>query len=385
MNRWCWLMQVVVKSLGYRKGRSLLLLGVLTMAASLVTALGLVSSAMSGRVAEEVKKYGANLVISPAASAVVVGSGALDFGAVAEPAYLPLEMILQAVRTAGIDSCSFHLRGHLKMKGSDILTEGVDFQTIRAIFPWWQLQGRWPAAGEAIIGIDLAGRLKVKSGDMVQLAGSAGREEFRISGVVASGGDEDKLLFLPLERMQVLMGVGSGVSEARLIARTGAVPLDQLAAGLQRQLSGAIVREVRQVARTSEGLLRKVQLLMALVTGVVVIASASSVASTMSMTVLERGKEIGLLKAIGGSRAEVLLIFSAEALMLGLASGASGFFCGSIIATFVMKTVFGASAVFAPAFIMPSLLVSLMISMGGSAGAMMAVFRLDPVRSLRGE
>lgn len=385
MKRWRWLMQIVVKSLAYRSGRSLLLLAVLAMAASLVTALGMVSSVMGVRVAEEVKKYGANLVIVPAAATMEVGSGGLDFGAVTEPAYLSREDVLRVVRSAGIDACSLHLRGSLRVAGTDIPAEGVDFHAIRSLYPWWQLQGGWPADGEAIIGTDLAVRLKVKSGDRLRTAGSAGTTELRISGVVATGGDEDKLLFIPLERMQELVGVGTGVSEARLFAQTGMIPLERQAAALQQQLPGSLVREVRQIARTSEGLLKKVQLLMALVTGVVLIASASSLASTMSMTVLERGREIGLLKAMGGSRPEVLLIFSAEALVLGATGGVAGFVCGSFIAAFVMKSVFSVSAGVAPFYLIPSVLVSLLIALSGSVGAMLAVFRLDPVRSLRGE
>jgi putative ABC transport system permease protein len=385
MNRRFWFMGIVVKSLVFRPGRSLLLLGVLTMAASLVTALGMVSSAMKLRVAEEVRKYGANLVLTPATAAIEVGSGGLDFGSVAETAYLSRQEIARALTRVGIDTGSFHLRGQLIVAGSVVPAEGVDFQTIRALYPWWQLQGGWPAFGEGVVGTDLAARLQVKAGNLLRVTGPGGSVDYRISAVLVTGGEEDRLLFIPLERLQELMGLGDSVSQVRLLARTGTVPLEKQAAGLEQLLPGSRVREVRQVARTSEGLLKKVQLLMALVTGVVVIASASSVASTMSMTVLERSKEIGLLKAVGGSRREVLSIFSAEALLLGITGGVAGFLCGSLIALFVMKSVFSASAGFAPPYLLPALLVSLLISLGGSMGAMLAVFRLDPVRSLRGE
>lgn len=375
----------MLRSLCYRPGRSLLLLGVLAMAASLVTALGIVSFAMGERVADEVKRYGANLVIMPATAPVEVGSGSLDFGAVSEPAYLSREEVRQVVTAAGIEAASCHLRGHLRLAGKDIPAEGVDFRSIRALYPWWQLRGAWPAAAEAVIGSDLATALQLQPGSRLQLQGAGGGAELRLSGVVATGGDEDKRLFLPLETMQALLGIGDRVSQVRLVARTGTVPLERRATELQRQLAGSVVREVRQVARTSEGLLKKVQLLMALVTAVVVIASASSVASTMSMTVLERGKEIGLLKAMGGSRWEVLLIFSGEALLLGVAGGVAGFVSGSLMAAFVLKTVFAAPAGIAPGFALASLLVSLLLALTGSAGALLAVYRHDPVRSLRGE
>jgi putative ABC transport system permease protein len=385
MHRWRWLIHIVLKSLAYRQGRSLLLLGVLAMAASLVTSLGIVSSAMGLRVAEEVRKYGANLVIMPSAARMEVGSGGLDFGAIAEPAYLDQEELLRVIGREGITEYSLHLRGHLKAGGQEMPAEGVDFAVIRRLYPWWQLQGEWPGAGDAIIGSDLATRLKLKAGDRIGAAGSAGAGEFRLAGVVSTGGEEDKLLFIPLAKMQEALGVSSRVSQARLLAQTGDVTLEQKAARIQGFLPGCVVREVRQVARTSEGLLKKVQLLMALVTAVVLIASASSVASTMSMTVLERGKEIGLLKAMGATRLGVLLLFCGEAVVLGLMGGVAGYLLGSGIARFVMKTVFMVSAAIDLRFAGLSCAVSLCLALAGSAGPMMSVFRLDPVTSLRGE
>ena len=55
------------------------------------------------------------------------------------------------------------------------------------------------------------------------------------------------------------------------------------------------------------------------------------------------------------------------------------------IAMFVMQTVFAATSVPDPGFVALSFGVSLLLALLGSAGPMMSVFKLDPVRSLRGE
>ena len=157
------------------------------------------------------------------------------------------------------------------------------------------------------------------------------------------------------------------------------------ASALQLLLPAAKVSEVRQTARTSEGLLAKVKLLMLMVTAVVLISAGSSVAGTMSTTVLERSKEIGLMKAVGGTRWEVMLIFCGEAAMLGIVGGVAGYIFGVVVAQFITKTVFSASAEFIPWFVFVSLGVSLFLALLGSIGPMVSVFKLDPVRSLRGE
>jgi putative ABC transport system permease protein len=166
---------------------------------------------------------------------------------------------------------------------------------------------------------------------------------------------------------------------------TGGDSLKNSAATLQRQLPTAKVSEVRQTARTSEGLLAKVKLLMVMVTTVVLVSAGSSVAGTMSTTVLERGKEIGLMKAMGGTRRGVMLIFCGEAAMLGMLGGVAGYLFGCAIAQFITKTVFSASADFIPWFAGVSIGVSLFLALLGSVGPMISVFKLDPVRSLRGE
>lgn len=386
MNRRRWLLHVVLRALAHRKGRTVLLLAVLAMASSLATALGIVSYSMEKRVAEEVRKYGANVIITPEAARLDIGSGGLNFGVVSEPAYLQQHQVEEALAKSSLKAeRSFHLRGALQWKNSDLMVEGVTFADIRRLFPWWQLKGAWPLSGEMVIGSDLANRLKLKPGDTMELTGKAQTIRMRISGIVASGGEEDGLLFVALPELQQLLGLDGEVSLVRLMVTAGGDSLKKSAALLQQLLPSAKVNEVRQTARTSEGLLAKVKLLMLMVTVVVLVSAGSSVAGTMSTTVLERGKEIGLMKAMGGTRWEVMLIFCGEAAMLGVLGGIAGYLFGSIIAQFITKTVFSASAEFFPWFAGISLGVSLFLALLGSVGPMVSVFKLDPVRSLRGE
>jgi len=386
MHRRRWLLQLVLRALAHRKGRTALLLAVLAMASSLATALGIVSYSMEKRVAEEVRKYGANLIISPESARLDVGSGGLNFGVITEPAYLQQRKVEGTLAQSGLKAeHSFHLRGALHWKDADLMVEGVNFSDIRRLFPWWQLKGDWPAAGEAVVGTDLAARLKFKPGDTLELVGKAQTVRLRISGTVSSGGEEDGLLFLALPELQQALGLDGQLSLVRLMVTAGDDSLKKSAAALQLLLPSAKVNEVRQTARTSEGLLAKVKLLMFMVTAVVLVSAGSSVAGTMSTTVLERGKEIGLMKAMGGTRWEVMLIFCGEAAMLGILGGFAGYLFGSTIAQFITRTVFSASAEFIPWFAGISLGVSLFLALLGSIGPMISVFKLDPVRSLRGE
>lgn len=386
MTRRRWLIHLVLRALSHRRGRTLLLLTVLAMASSLATALGIVSYSMEKRIAEEVRKYGANLIVIPETARLDVGSGGLSFGAVSEPSYLPQRLVEETLAKSGLKAeQSLHLRGALHWKDADLPVEGVNFSDIRRLFPWWQIKGNWPAPGEAVLGTDLATRLRVKPGDTLELSGKSRSTRVRISGTVSSGGEEDGLLFLPLPELQQVLELEDRITLVRLMVTAGGDSLKKSAALLQARLPAARVNEVRQTARTSEGLLAKVKLLMMLVTAVVLVSAGSSVTGTMSTTVLERSKEIGLMKAMGGTRGEVMLIFCGEAAMLGVLGGVGGYLLGSAIAQFITRTVFAASAEFIPWFAGISLGISLFLALLGSIGPMISVFKLDPVKSLRGE
>lgn len=72
------------------------------------------------------------------------------------------------------------------------------------------------------------------------------------------------------------------------------------------------------------GFFRTMRLMLGSVGGVALLVAAFGVANTMTMAILERTKEIGLMKAVGATDEDVLTIFLLEAGLVGLVGGASG-------------------------------------------------------------
>ena len=63
---------------------------------------------------------------------------------------------------------------------------------------------------------------------------------------------------------------------------------------------------------------------LALLGGIALLVASFGIANTMIMSILERTREIGIMKAIGGSDSEIMRIFFFEASLIGLAGGALG-------------------------------------------------------------
>ena len=136
-----------------------------------------------------------------------------------------------------------------------------------------------------------------------------------------------------------------------------------------------------------------IDLVLALIGSIALVISSLGIANTMVMSILERTREIGVMKAIGGSDADVRKIFLIEASAIGLMGGAAGIALGWVVgrmANFGANIyIVGQGGTAGDLFSMPPWLIggaigfSLLLSLlAGSYPANRAA-RLDPIQALR--
>ena len=230
----------------------------------------------------------------------------------------------------------------------------------RIISPYWKVSGEWvddfnDNFGEftpALAGEQLAKTNGWQIGDKLTLSYTDENNETRqsaveIKGILSTGGTEDNQLVMPLSRVQALLGLEGKVQSVRVSALT--VPENDLSRKarantdaldaeeydrwyctayvssishqLEEAISGAIVRPIWQVAASEGVVIGKIQLLLAVVTVAALIAAAMGIASLMSAGIIERSKEIGLMKALGAYQWQITLLFYCEAVLSALVGG----------------------------------------------------------------
>jgi putative ABC transport system permease protein len=115
------------------------------------------------------------------------------------------------------------------------------------------------------------------------------------------------------------------------------------------------------------------------------IVGAIGVLTIMWISVGERTGEIGLLKAIGATPSQILLIFMAEALMLSVTGGAVGVAGGFGIAA-VIRLLFPGLPFSTPIlYVFAALVTSLVVGLASGVLPARRATRLDPVDALRSE
>ncbi|WP_032092757.1 ABC transporter permease [Necropsobacter rosorum] len=429
----------------WRHGLKRKLLAIITifLAAGLVSALLAVSIDIGDKMARELKSYGANILVEPASSAVlpedVNGSSALSTQDFLDQKELPnVKDIFWRNNIVGFapllsaeveaENLSQHKRQSVAVLGTFFdhhiaIPDEEDYHTgQRIISPYWQVEGEWvddsrDQFGEfvpALIGAQLAKSSGWKIGDRVALYYHEGdsRRSIRIalSGILSTGGNEDQQLVLPLRAVQNLLdleGKIQGIKVSALtvpeneLSRKARANADALAAEeydrwyctayvssishqLEEAISGAVVRPIWQVAASEGVVIEKIQLLLAVVTVAALIAAAMGIASLMTTTIIERGKEIGLMKALGAYQWQIVLLFYCEAVISALIGGILGCAAGWGLAKFIGITLFGAPLSFAWIVIPCVLVLSVVIALVGTWFPAHRIARLYPVEVLYG-
>jgi putative ABC transport system permease protein len=419
--------RIISQSLLRRRERKLLSLIAVTLGIAVATAVATIAIDVGDKVNHELRSVGANIIVTPAADGFPISIGGVDFRPAGAGAYLE-ESSLPAMKRifwrnsivafapfvylpVQAQNRHFVLIGTWFEKTLSI-SPTESFRTgIRQLHPTWKVEGNWPAADDAdgcVVGSQLAQALGLKIGQKLPIQTKTGFREFKIRGILESGGIEDQEALAPLESVQEMAGLRGKVRRVEVSAVTK--PEDALARipparmtpdqferwscsnyastvayQIQQAIPGSSARPVYRVSETEGKILNRVGLLISLLAAAALITAALAVSSMMLANVLERRSEIGLFRALGAADARVATIFLTEASLVGLAGGALGYLLGSMLAEKLARAIFGSPIGIHWVLLPAALALALAVTLIGSALPLRRGFKMSTAMALRGE
>lgn len=383
--------RLIIKSLKLRKKRLAIATLAVLLASTLVTALVNLSLDIGAKAGSELEAYGANLLLLPRTMSLPAGAGRLAFGEVTGEGYMDDRVMsyLESGQKEAVKAYAPYLYAIAERKGQRIVVAGVRFDNVRALAPYWQLNGTWPEGtgreNQSIVGSNVARRFSLNIGDDLPLEFGGNSRTFRVEGIVQVGGSEDNQVFIDLGMAQALVQRPRQVDMLQMRAAPPGKDLRILAAELEKDLPGVQARVVGQIAGNEEKVLFKVQLLIGLITALILLVSALAVFSTITASVLERTKEIGLMKALGARSRGIVLTFMAEAWAIGLGGGTAGIVVGLGLGQLIGRNVFNTYLAFYTAIIPVTLITAMLTTTLASLWPVTRALAVEPVIALRGE
>jgi len=201
-----------------------------------------------------------------------------------------------------------------------------------------------------LLGRELAASLRVLVGDPVTVVSPLGGEigpsgpmpkskAFRVAGIFYTGMYEydSKFVYVGLPAAESFFGIPGAtgvelkvrdVDDARRIASTVLAALD----GYPYR-----TKDWGEMNRNLFSALRLEKLVMGIILSIIVVVAAGLIVATVTMLVLEKRKEISVLKALGVPQGGIVKIFLAEGLQIGVAGGLLGLFSGLAWCLFIEK------------------------------------------------
>jgi len=250
----------------------------------------------------------------------------------------------------------------------------------------------------AVVGYDFANELfgndKVNVGSSIYIDG----KKFKVVGLLSKIGSslsssDDSAVYIPLDTERELLGnllakdevsminvkINDKVNQEdvksdieSVIANSHKVKLDD------KDFSVITAKEIKQ---TVDSVIGSLSIFLLFIAGVASLVSGVGIMNTMYMSIMEKTKEIGILKSLGAKKEDIMKIFIAESLIIAGVGGLIGIFIGILLA--VVISYFGITAITTPTLIIGTFLFS--ISIGVIAGVLPAkkASEMNPIDALR--
>jgi lipoprotein-releasing system permease protein len=150
--------------------------------------------------------------------------------------------------------------------------------------------------------------------------------DFRVAGVFYTGMYEYdlKFVYVPLDALQDFLDLGDAVDgiEVRI---TDPDATDDVGAAIERALGpGYQVRDWKDLNRNLFSALKLEKIAMFLVLAITILVASFSIVGNLIMVVVEKAKEIALLKTLGASDHGVMFLFVTQGFFIGIIGTALG-------------------------------------------------------------
>ncbi len=256
-------------------------------------------------------------------------------------------------------------------------------------------EGRgWVPADEGrpicALGNLIADQLDAKAGDVIVVEGLKEGLTMRLKvvAILEPTGflEQDQAIYIPLKTLQEAFNE-RGKATMILVQVKDPSKADIAARKLERALRGYRILEKESILKNAEDIMGTIEAVLLTLGSISLFIGGIGVMNTIMTSVLERTREIGMLKAIGATTRQVMFMFLAESLLLGMLGGLAGSALSAIMVLAGNRVLFKMGFTFkiwiAPYAIALGFASSIAISAAAGIYPSWRAAQLSPVEAMR--
>lgn len=386
---------LAAKNLLRRRGRTLLTVLGVAIAISVLFSLLSLNSGYEKELNREMGSLGVHILAVPKGCPYEAASMIMHGGVI--PKYLTQIDLLNVSKIDGIGLATPMLmqqfiRTDAKTgQGVPHVVFGIRIDDMRELKPWWKVQGRFFTDNETnvmLLGRGLAEKENLTVGSVIPVGPF---KDFVIVGILDRTGDQDdQFHFVPLAEAQRIF-------KKQGMLTTIAVKVEDLSRISQvseemEKIPDIQVVTMTQIMGTIMNLAGSARSLLLTVIAIALIISAFGIINTLLMSVNERTREFGMMKAIGASGLDIGKMVLAETVFITLAGGLIGT-AAAIVGSSLIESFVKGMLPYAPQGTMVSLspeLIGFALAFSVALGLVCGLYpafkssRLSPMEAIRG-
>lgn len=254
--------------------------------------------------------------------------------------------------------------------------DGVDWEPYAKMNGLNIVDGRGPQGpNEVVIDETKARNNNLRVGDSMKPLGT---DDYRIVGIYSP--ESGARVKMPLAAMQQALEA-PGKATFIFLKLRNPEQLDEVAARINSELPGNTIQPTRDVFTSFEKTIPYLGVFLRVLVGLAAVVSALVVMLAMYTTITERTREIGILKAMGASRAYIVGVIEKEAILISFLGLIAGFVI-SLLAGYLIHKAYGLIFEYSWSWALVAAAIGLI---GGILGALYPAWRasnLDAVNAL---
>jgi len=373
--------RILLKSFRGRDSRLLVAFFSVVIATSVAATLLTIRADTGAKISVELRAYGANLVLAPAAA------GEQKKISLAGIWQYPWPASRDTIR--GLAPVLYGVVQLVENSNTPVVALGADLAEMQKVNSFWEIIPPPTELhdDEMLVGQAAARKFNLPPGRNVSLRAVATGDtaSFRVVGIVTTGENEDDQIILSLKKLQQLVRAPNQATLILLSVQGGPAVVEKLVADLNTKLPQIQAKPLRKIAESETHVLKILTLLMSVVTAFTVIVATLCLGATMTALIVERQQEVGIMKAIGAENRHVARLIAAELALLGLGGGLVGYWVGFLFAGVISKNVFNTYASLRLEILPLVLMLALGISLVAAIFPLRRALQVEPTVALRGE